>query len=565
VLVQRRGFAAVRASLAAPSRDVLDLAATLLTTQGDHLPHREKANLSLSTTLSLSLDGLSAAGRDLLRLAAQLAPAPIPRPLIVGAFAAADGAPAGDAEDAADLGLAAAAAESLVREPAPNQVLVHSLVSRAMRLRDAGQQARWEQLRSGAVAALDDVLDEGVEDVRQHRHLAAAAVHARAVLEPAMDSGSRLGSLEGRLLDGLYVYDMVRGNYREARRIADRLILNATEVLGPEHQYTLIFMSYVGAVLLEQGRLTEALAEHERIYEIRRRTLGAAHRDTLKSMSDAALVLYKQGALEQARQIQERVLAARLELFGRRHLDVATAMNNLAATLSDVGDTGPALELQREVVGIRRDLLGADHAETLAALGNLAVIQRAAGDTATARANQDDAFDRRPDTLDDRHPHTLTALHNRAATLYSQGDLASARDAAERCLSGRRDVLGGDHPDTLATQNNLGAILMTLRDDAAAAELLDDALERCRRTLGPQHPATFQAAYHLVLTLARAGDPGRRVPSILEQDLAPLAARDPASLPPELREARARLLPMLSRTAPAPAADTPWWRRLLRE
>lgn len=546
VLVHRRGFAAVRASVAAPTRDVLELAASLLTTQGEQLPHRAQANLSLSTTLSLSIDGLSAPGKDLLRLAAQLAAAPIPRQLIVGAFAAADGSVVSDAEDAADLAVAAAAAESLVREPAPTQTLVHSLVSRTMRLRDAGHEARWQELRNGAVSAINDVLDDGVGDLREHGRLAETAVHARALLAAAMDSTDRLGSLDGRVLDGLYVYDLMRGNYREARRSADCLIANAAQVLGPEHEYTLIFMSYVGSLLMEEGRLPEALDEFARIYEIRHRTLGARHPDTLKSISDAALVLYKQGELGRARPLQEDVLAARLELFGRGHPDVATAMNNLAATLSDLGETAPAISLQQEVVAVRRELLGANHAETLSALGNLAVMQRAAGDVAGAQATQDGVTSQRPEGLDDNHPQTLTALNNLAATLYSQGRLADASAAAERCLLGRREVLGADHPDTLATQNNLGAILMGLLEHRAAAVLLEDTLERCRRTLGPQHPATFQAAYHLVLTLVHSGE-SSRVKTILEHDLAPLAQRDPATLAPELRDARERLLPLFAK------------------
>jgi hypothetical protein len=49
--VQRRGFDGFRSSLQSASRDALDFAAELLEAQGESLPHRDKANLNLSTTL----------------------------------------------------------------------------------------------------------------------------------------------------------------------------------------------------------------------------------------------------------------------------------------------------------------------------------------------------------------------------------------------------------------------------------------------------------------------------------------------------------------------------------
>ena len=567
VLVQKRGYAAVRASIAAPARDVLDLAASLLTAQGEELPHRDRANLSLSAALSLSIDNLDERARDLLRLAALVAAAPIPRRLIVETFAAANGTGAADAEDSADLAVAAASAESLVREPAPGSCLVHSLVSRTLRLRDREPaMARWQQLREGAVTAIDTVLDDGVGDLRRHAEMAGTVVHARALLAPVMAGGGQIEPLEGRVLDGLYVYDFVRGNYREARRIADRLIANATAVIGPEHPYTLMFRSYVGSLLFAQGDLAGALAEHMRIYDVRLRVLGPGHPGTLSSMNDAALVLYRQGDLARARAMQEQVLAGRLDTLGPQHLDTATAMNNLASTLSDLGEPEAAIELQRQVIALRTNALGEDHAETLSALGNLAVMQRASGAVAAARSTQDAIDAAGTAVLGDDHPQALTALHNLAATLYSQGDLPGARDAAARCLEGRRRVLGADHPDTLATENNLGAILMGLQPSSEARTMLEDALERCRRVLGASHPQTLQAAFHLVLTLVRSNDASGRIRDVVAHDLAPLAAMDPQTLPPELRDIRERMAPILaqfSQAASAPPPSTPWWRRML--
>jgi hypothetical protein len=107
---------------------------------------------------------------------------------------------------------------------------------------------------------------------------------------------------------------------------------------------------------------------------------------------------------------------------------------------------------------------------------------------------------------------------------------------------------------------NLAAIAMGQADYAAAQALLESSLRACRETLGATHPETLKAAFHLVLVLVKTGAKGDRVRELIARDLAPIIWEDPASLPPELREIRQRLLPLLGQAGKD--AAKPWWKRI---
>ena len=128
-----------------------------------------------------------------------------------------------DARDTADLAMAALVAQCLAREPEPGSMLVHTLVSRAMRYRDT-EEARRAALHASSLPALEAVLGDDIFDVRLHARLADAIAHARFALAAASADPANMNVPEARLLDALYMYDAYHGNYSSARQIAECLI-----------------------------------------------------------------------------------------------------------------------------------------------------------------------------------------------------------------------------------------------------------------------------------------------------------------------------------------------------
>jgi hypothetical protein len=125
-------------------------------------------------------------------------------------------------------------------------------------------------------------------------------------------------------------------------------------------------------------------------------------------------------------------------------------------------------------------------------------------------------------------------------------------------------LLGEEHPLTLAWMSNQAAVLMEQKHTLEASKVLERTLDLCRRVLGPTHPETFKSAFHLVVALVRMNDSSGRVREVVVRDLSPLLARDPSSLPADLREVRAKLPPLLSSIARKGEQPdcTPWWRSL---
>ncbi|MDP2134798.1 MAG: tetratricopeptide repeat protein, partial [Sulfuritalea sp.] len=280
----RQGYAGFLAKLANPSRDALELAAEL----APELPSGH--NPSIAATFLTGFADLSPEGRDFLRLAAQLATAPIERALVAACFAEVDQLEAADADDQADHGMQHALDRSLA-EPAADAgtVTVHALIGRSLRFQDP-DRARQSLLRQAAIRALTMIIQAGV-DIRVHDSLAAAVVHARQLAEdgkdePGLDLARVIGS-----------YDYAAGHYAAALEWQEAAREGLTKLLGEDHPDTLTSMNDLASTLQAQGNLGGALELNKSVLASRRRVLGEDHPDTLTSMNNLASTLYVKGDL----------------------------------------------------------------------------------------------------------------------------------------------------------------------------------------------------------------------------------------------------------------------------
>jgi len=487
VAIQRRGFAGFRSYLKETSRDALDFAAQLLVVQGETLPHRDKANLNLSSTLLQSVAELSEGGRDFLVLAAQLAATPIERQIVVQTLVRTDKTDAAVAEDSTDLAVSAVLGQSLAREPAPGRLLVHTLVSRAIRFL-ASNKERATKLHSGLVLALDQILAAIVYEGQVRSDLSEVvdiAAHARTVLAGKLSLDASMTMSEAQLFDTLYDYEFARGNYREARQITERLLAFSREQLGDQHSNTFTYQRYLGNVLRLEGHLDSALACQQNLLARSEEVRGEMHPETLTVVSDLALTYFDRGDLAKARNLQESVLERRLSVLGTQHPQTRLALENLAATLATLGKNAAAQELLRRAEGIPRPDT-AQGTDPLLSIIVRAETLRSQGDLASARALQEEILAKRRHTLGEEHPDTLYALNNLAVTLNAQGEVRAAREMMERVLELRRKVLGEEHPLTVATRRNLGAICLGAGDYSAAKKHLEPLLANSDRAPQPK-------------------------------------------------------------------------------
>jgi hypothetical protein len=261
-----------------------------------------------------------------------------------------------------------------------------------------------------------------------------------------------------------------------------------------------------GTYLHTRGEPRPARPLVERAFELRRQALGDEHPDTLTSANGLAGVLYRLGEGERARQLFANTLTQRRQVLGEDHPDTLTSANGLAVVLRMLGEHERARQLDEDTLTRRRRVLSEDHPDTLLSASNLAGDLRELGQYERARQLDEDTLTRYRRVLGEDHPDTLVSTNGLAVDLYRLGEGEQARQLHEHTLIRRRQMLGNDHPDTLVSASNLAGDLRELGEHERARQLDEDTLTRYRRVLGEDHPDTLRSARNLALDLSAVGE-----------------------------------------------------------
>ena len=225
------------------------------------------------------------------------------------------------------------------------------------------------------------------------------------------------------------------------------------------------------------GLLQQALGLFEQNLGYRKKVLGEDHPDTLISINNLALTLWQMGDHSGAKALEEHVLARRQAVLGEDHPSTLTSMNNLAETLRSMGDHSGAKAYQEHVLARRQAVLGEDHPDTLTSMNNLALILKAMGDHSGAKALHEEELARCRKVLGEDHPDTLTSMNNLALTLKAMGDHSGAKALEEHVLARRQAVLGEKHSDTIGSAWNLFHTLLAMDDQIAARDIFQKHLQ----------------------------------------------------------------------------------------
>ncbi|HSZ31211.1 MAG TPA: FxSxx-COOH system tetratricopeptide repeat protein, partial [Pseudonocardiaceae bacterium] len=253
--------------------------------------------------------------------------------------------------------------------------------------------------------------------------------------------------------------------------------------------------------LLARGEPRPARALFERAHRLHQEMLGEDHPDTLRLANNLAVDLRTLGEPERARQLNEDTLTRRRRVLGQDHPDTLLTVTNLAADLRALGEHALARHLNEDTLTRYRRVLGEDHPDTLRLATNLALALNTLGEHARARELVEDKLTRCRQLLGEDHPNTLRSATNLALALNALGEHERAQELDEDTLTRRRRVLGQDHPDTLTSATNLAADLRALDEHKQAQELDEDTLSRYRRVLGQDHPDTLTSATNLAADL----------------------------------------------------------------
>jgi tetratricopeptide (TPR) repeat protein len=249
-------------------------------------------------------------------------------------------------------------------------------------------------------------------------HVLAVAGHAERL--------GVAGEEAGWLLDRASIYLHRRGQYRQARPIAERALAVTEEALGQDDPEVAWRCANLGMVLQNLGELDGARAQAERAVAVGERALGPDHPNVATWRNNLGDVLQDLGDLEAARAQYEQALAISEAALGPDHPNVATRRSNLGNVLRELGDLAGARGQVERALVISETALSADHLDVAFWRGSLGLV------------------------------------------LQDLGDLEGARVQLERALEIGEAALGPDHPDVANWRNDLGSVLQALQEEPPA-------------------------------------------------------------------------------------------------
>jgi tetratricopeptide (TPR) repeat protein len=338
----------------------------------------------------------------------------------------------------------------------PTTIALHRLVQAVIRARlgQAGERS-WAEV---AVGHLRASFPDDSWEVRTWPQCERLLPHLLVVTGHAQRLGVA-GRAVGWLLDRASTYLRERGQYQQARPLAERAVALTEAALGPQHVEAAWRHDNLGLVLQAQGDLASARKQYERALEISETTLGPDHPTVGTYRNNLGGVLQDQGDLAGARKQYERALEISETALGPDHPTVGTWRNNLGLVLRDQGDLAGARKQLERALEIGEAALGPDHPHVGTYRNNLGSVLQAQGDLAGARKQYERALEISETTLGPDHPTVGTRRNNLGSVLQAQGDPASARKQYERALEISETTLGPDHPHVGTYRNNLARIL----------------------------------------------------------------------------------------------------------
>jgi tetratricopeptide (TPR) repeat protein len=343
---------------------------------------------SVALTWNKTFETLTPAARALLRLAAWLAPEPIPLGLFERhgdrlAEAAAlmtDEMPASDPTPVAPLAapnvgldfreaLGELARYSMADRDA-DAFEVHRLVQEAVRLGIAPDRRRaWLECCLGLVNN-DCKEDPPANDVRSWPWWNPMASHVKVIADRA--DAAKIAEPTAWLMNNLGIYLDAKALYVEAEPLFRRALAIREKSYGPDHPAVAVPLNNLAMLLKNTNRLAEAEPLFRRALAINEKSFGPDHPKVATDLNNLASLFIDTNRLAKAEPLFRRALAIDEKCYGPDHPEVATDLNNLAMLLQATNRLAEAEPLCRRACRIRLDSLGADHPDTRTGMKNYA-------------------------------------------------------------------------------------------------------------------------------------------------------------------------------------------------
>jgi eukaryotic-like serine/threonine-protein kinase len=268
-----------------------------------------------------------------------------------------------------------------------------------------------------------------------------------------------LGPHPVQLADSLFSYAILL-IHDEELAAADRALLEAAAIYGPDRPQTAHCLRYLGISAMRQERYDAAADLFARAIEVYRRTTPDRDSQRWRALANLGWVHWRTGRLEQGRDELQTAVGAIENLAGTGDYQLRLPLEQLGEVLTAAGDAGQAVATLRRARTLLDRLYGTREHHEVAGndllLARALLARAAAGDAREARRALDEGLEVFARTAREDKLYGETLLESGRLAL-AEGDRARARRdlaAAEALLAARK---GPAHADTRTAHRLLAA------------------------------------------------------------------------------------------------------------
>ena len=271
-------------------------------------------------------------------------------------------------------------------------------------------------------------------------------------------SNSHLLAITNTLENIAKLYDK-KGDYENALKIFEKILLIREKILGVENPYTAASYNNIGFVYRNIGDYNKALEYYNKALEIQEKVFGLQHPDTATSYNNIGAVYDNIGDYNKALEYYNRALEVREKVLGVQHSYTANSYNNIGNSYNSLGDYDKAIEYHNKALKIREKLLGLQHPDTADSYNNIGAVYDNKGNYNKALEYYNKALEIQEKVLGLQHPYTAISYNNIGVVYYNTGDHNKALECYNKALEIYEKVLGKEHPDTKTVIKNIEILL----------------------------------------------------------------------------------------------------------
>ncbi|PJO44873.1 tetratricopeptide repeat protein [Lysinibacillus xylanilyticus] len=182
-------------------------------------------------------------------------------------------------------------------------------------------------------------------------------------------------------------------NYKEAKKYLSLALYIYQKSLGPEHPEIGRIQNNLGLVLLEEGKIKEAIKLFEESLTSDKVLFGEVHPKIAVRLNNIGLAYSKMGKYIKSLEFYKKALKINEMLFIPPHQTIATQYNNIGVTYSKMGQFIEAIKYLEQSLKTEKEIYGPKSSQILDSLIELTVVLIRLNDMDRAKSYVMESYD----------------------------------------------------------------------------------------------------------------------------------------------------------------------------